>query len=135
VLVRGPTFLVSLLLVVYAVVSSCWAEGPKNQPLVDPMSKITFNLEQLNKQGLYGPPGGLRALHYELCIPGDPIYAAQVRQIDPSIEISQTSPGRIGCTEGEYLCLGNTHQPHFKTVLLKLAKLPYVKRIDQAFFE
>lgn len=134
-MVRGPAFLVSLLLVVYPVLSSCWAEGLKNQPLVDPMSKITFNLEQLNEQGLYGPPDGLRALHYEFCIPANPVPAAQVRQIDPTIEISQTSPGRIGCTKGEYLCLGNTHQPNFKTVLLKLAQLAYVKRIDQAFFE
>jgi hypothetical protein len=119
----------------YPVPSSCWAEGPKNQPLVNPLSKITFNLEQLNEHGLYGPPDGLRALHYEFCIPGDPVTATQVRQIDPTIEIYPISPGRIGCTEGVYLCLGNTHQPNFKAVLFKLAQLPYVKRIDQAFFE
>ena len=120
---------------VFPFISSPRAEGPKNQPLANSRSKITFNLEQLNEDGLYGPPDGLRALHYEFCIPGDPVTAAQVRQIDPTIEISPTSRGRIGCTEGEYLCLGNTHQPNFKAVLLKLAKLPYIKRIDQAFFE
>ncbi len=125
----------SLLLLVYPSLSSSRAEGPKNQPLVNPMSKITFNPEQLNEHGLYGPPDGLRALHYEFCIPANPVHAAQVRQIDPTIEISPTSPGRIGCTESEYLCLGNTHQPNFKAVLFKLAQLPYVKRIDQAFFE
>jgi hypothetical protein len=84
---------------------------------------------------LYGPPGGLRALHYEFCIPGEAAPEAQVRQIDPSIQIFKKSRGRIGCGPGEYLCLGSTHQPGFKAVLLKLAGLPYVKRIDQAFFE
>jgi hypothetical protein len=74
-------------------------------------------------------------LHYEFCIPADPGLEAQVRQIDQTIQIFKTSPGRIGCTEEEYLCIGNTHQPNFKTVLLNLAKLPQVKRIDQAFFE
>ena len=102
---------------------------------VNPRSKITFDLEHLNEQGLYGPPDGLRALHYEFCIPADPGLEAQVRRIDPTIQIFTTSPGRIGCTEEEYLCIGNTHQPNFKAVLLNLAKLPQVKRIDQAFFE
>jgi hypothetical protein len=106
-----------------------------DQPPVDPLSKITFNLEQLNQDGLWGPPDGLRALHYEFCIPGDEVHAAQVRALDPTIQIHQKSRGRIGCGPGEYLCLGSTHQPDFRTVLLKLASLPYVKRIDQAFFE
>jgi hypothetical protein len=135
VLVQGAICLLSFVLVVFPFISSSLAEGPKNPPLINPLSKITFNLEQFNEHGLYGPPDGLRALHYEFCIPGDPVTAAQVRQIDPNIEISPTSRGRIGCTEGEYLCLGNTHQPNFKAVLFTLAKLPYVKRIDQAFFE
>jgi hypothetical protein len=94
-----------------------------------------LNLEQLNENGLYGPPGSQRALHYEFCLPAAPELESQVRQIDPTIQIFKTSPGRIGCTKEEYLCIGNTHQPNFKTVLLELANLPYVKRIDQAFFE
>lgn len=102
---------------------------------VNPRSKITFDLGHLDEQGLYGPPGGLRALHYEFCIPGNPAYEAEVRLIDSTINIFKTSPGRIGCTKEEYLCLGNTHQPNFRTVLLNLAQLPYVMRIDQAFFD
>jgi len=116
----------------YPVLLGCRAE---DRPSFNPTSKITFNLAPLNEEGLSGPPGGLRALHYEFCIPGDAVHEAQVRQIDPTIKIFQKSPGRIGCSDGEYLCLGSTHQPNFKTVLLKLANLPYVMRIDQAFFE
>ena len=124
--------LFSLFLSLYPLLSDCRAEA---QVQVDPRSKITFNLEQLNESGLYGPPGGSRALHYEFCIPGDPGHEAEVRRIDPTIQIFKTSPGRVRCTEGEYLCVGNTHQPDFRMVLYKLANLPYVKRIDQAFFE
>lgn len=129
---RSFVLLVSLLLSVYPFLLGCRAD---NRPQVNPLSKITFNLGKLNENGLYGPPHGLKALHYEFCIPGDHVHEAQVRQIDPTIQIFKTSPGRVGCAEGEYLCVGSTHQPDFKTVLLKLAKLPYVKRIDQAFFE
>ena len=62
-------------------------------------------------------------------------HAAEVREIDPSIQVFAKSKGRIGCGPGEYLCVGSTHQPGFQTVLFKLASLPYVRRIDQAFFE
>ena len=101
----------------------------------DPLGKITFSLDQLNQEGLTGPPDGLRALDYEFCIPGDAAHAAQVRDIDPNLRIFTHSRGRIGCGPGEYLCVGSTHQPGFRTILRRLANLPYVKRIDQAFFE
>jgi hypothetical protein len=129
---KGVAVLLTLLISLYLAPSGCKAEEPRQ---VDPMSKITFRLAQLNQEGLYGPPGGLRALHYEFCIPGDAAHAAQVREIDPTIQIFPKSRGRIGCAAGEYLCIGSTHQPGFKTVLVKLARLPYVRRIDQAFFE
>ena len=129
---RGMVFLVSLFLSLCPLLLDCRAD---DRVQVDPGSKITFSLEKLDGSGLYGPPDGLRALHYEFCIPGDPQHEAEVRQIDPTIQISKTSPGRVGCTEGEYLCVGHTHQPDFRMVLNKLANLPYVKRIDQAFFE
>lgn len=131
--VRGLAFLLGLLLGFQGVISESRAEDRPAE--VDPLSKITFSLATLNDQGLFGSPGGLRALHYEFCIPGEAAVEAQVRQIDPTIQIFKKSRGRIGCPAGEYLCIGSTHQPGFKAVLLKLAKLPYVKRIDQAFFE
>jgi hypothetical protein len=117
------------------LLSECRAAGLEGQLRDNPLAKITFNLAQLNQDGLYGPPDGLRALHYEFCIPGVPAFAAQVKSLDPTLVILKESPGRIGCTKQEFLCLGSTHQPNFMSVLLGLAKLPYVKRIDQAFFE
>lgn len=129
------TFTTALWGILLLLVSLCSSGLADEQVRINPRNKITFDLEQLDKNGLYGPPDGLRALHYEFCLPADPKLEAQVRRIDPTIQVFKSSPGRIGCREGEYLCVGHTHQPNFKTVLLKLAKLPYVKRIDQAFFE
>ncbi len=126
-------FLLGLLGGLQAMLSPGRAEDRPVQ--INPLSKITFNLGQLNDQGLYGPPDGLRALHYEFCIPGEAAPETRVREIDPTIQIFKKSRGRIGCGPGEYLALGSTHQPGFKEVLLRLASLPYVKRIDQAFFE
>lgn len=101
----------------------------------DLLEKINFDLDQLNDQGLYGPPNGLRALDYEFCIPADPGLAAQVKAIDPTLVIYAHSKGRMRCSREEYLCLGNTHQPGFRSVLLKLASLPFVKQINQCLFE
>jgi hypothetical protein len=123
---------VSLSLGLWLFPMNCQAE---EKVRVDPMSKITFSLDQLSQDGLCGPPGGLRALHYEFCIPGDAAHAVQVREIDPTLQIHPKSRGRIGCGQGEYLCVGSTHQPGFRTVLLRLAGLPFVRRIDQTFFE
>lgn len=97
-------------------------------------AKIRFDLSALNAVGLYGPPDGLRALSYEFCIPDRPDSLAEVRGIDASVR-AQRARGRIGCLDGELLCVGNTHQRGYREVLVALAKLPYVARIEQAFFE
>jgi hypothetical protein len=129
---KGFAALFSLFLCLYLIPFRCQAA---DHPPLDPLSKITFKLDQLNQDGLYGPPGGERALHYEFCIPGDVPHEARVREIDPTLQVFQNSRGRVGCAAGEYLCVGSTHQANFKAVLVKLANLPYIKRIDQAFFE
>ena len=99
------------------------------------MTKVTFDLEQLNDDGLIGPPTGHRSLMYEFCIPADSASAAQVRSIDPSVKMYSMSPGRIGCTDDQVLCIGETHQPGWRTVLGQLSALDYIERIDQSFAE
>ena len=98
-------------------------------------SKIRFDLDRLNGDGLQGPPDGLRALHYEFCIPDRPDALSEVRRIDPSLQVYSRSPGRIGCNDTELLCLGDTHQPGHRQVLERLAALEYVTEIREAFFE
>jgi len=81
-----------------------------------------------------GPLTAWRALDYEFCIPDRPDAVARVRSIDGSVRMHRAR-GRIGCVESELLCIGNTHQPGFREVLAALSRLPYLARIDQAFFE
>lgn len=97
-------------------------------------AKIRFDLAALDSAGLYGPPDGLRALDYAFCIPDRAQAVAEVRSIDASVRVHR-SPGRIGCAGDELLCIGNTHQPGYREVLAALARLPYVARIEQEFFE
>ena len=46
------------------------------------MSKVTFDLDRLNDNGLVGPPGGLCSLMYEFCIPSDSASARDVAAIE-----------------------------------------------------
>ena len=96
--------------------------------------KIRFDLDRLDENGLQGPPDGLRSLSYEFCIPDGRAELEEVQSIDPTLRVSR-SPGRIGCTVGEVLCTGETHQSEFREVLERLASLDFVKAIEEAFFE
>ena len=109
--------------------------GALSGPASPPEAKIRFDLDKLDSQGLQGPPGGLRALHYEYCIPDRPEAIQEVSAIDPTLEIQGGSPGRVGCREGKLLCLGHTHQPGHREILERLAALSTVKEIREAFFE
>jgi hypothetical protein len=97
--------------------------------------KLDFNLEDLDENGLIGPPDDKVAVSYELCVPKDQKLVDEVRSIDPSIAIHADSRGRIGCSPMEVLCLGSTHQRGFREVLEKLCGLPYVRRIERTWFE
>ena len=68
-------------------------------------------------------------------IPDNIDYVSEVMAIDPTVVIYKQSPGRIGCTESEYLCVGNTATDSYLEVLQNLASLKYVKEIREAFFE
>ena len=96
---------------------------------------VRFDLERLDADGLQGPPDGLRALHYEYCIPHRSGAIREVTAIDPTLQVQRGSPGRSGCGVGELLCLGHTHQPGHQVVLGRLAALPYITEIHEAFFE
>ncbi len=101
----------------------------------DPWQKITFDISKLDESGLYGPLDGKRALSYEFCIPDTVQNRTEVKRIDPTVKFFTESPGRIGCSKHESLCIGSTHQKGFRRVLKRLAGLTYVQRIDESFFE
>ncbi len=95
------------------------------------MKKINIDLSEIDANGMIGPADGKRAVAYEFCIPRDKAKKAEVKAIDPSIQF-YTSPGRIRCTSDEYLCIG---QAGTKEMLLELAKLDYIDRIDPFYGE
>lgn len=99
------------------------------------LTKLTFDLTELDEQGLCGQADGLRALSYEFCIPARPVLAEQVRKIDPSIVIFDQAPGRSQCGSDTFLCIGSTYQPGFRDILLRLSALSYVESIHEAVFE
>jgi hypothetical protein len=124
-----------LLLIGVLSVATCHAARDGNGILdTDWESKVGFDPDLIGDDGLYGPPNGRRALDYELCIPDAMSYRDQVAALDPSLRFS-TSPGRIGCAGNELLAIGTSHQTGFRSVLESLAQLPYVRRIEQAWFE
>jgi len=102
---------------------------------VDSAGVIGLDVRLLDGNGFMGPDGGKRALDYEFCIPQGAGFAAEVRAIDGTARLYPNSRGRIGCDPGQVLVIGNTHQPHFAEVLRRLAALPYVERIEPAWFE
>jgi len=97
--------------------------------------KIEFDITQLNQQGLYGPADGLRSLSYEFCIPADEYFVSTILNIDPEIKIYRQSPGRIACTQDEYLCMGDTYNKPYQENFNELANLSFIKRIIQSVFE
>jgi hypothetical protein len=107
-------------------------QGPQGR---DSLKKFSFDLTSLDAHGLRGEESGLCALSYEFCIPAMPVLAEQVRKIDPTLVIFDHAPGRSQCADDTFLCIGSTHQPGYRNVLLRLSRLSYIERIDEAFFE
>lgn len=99
------------------------------------LTKIRFDLDALDANGLQGPADGKRALHYELCVPSHPDVVRTVLALDPTLVLHPGARGRVGCGEDELLGLGSTHQPDHRAVLARLAALPEVREIREAFFE
>lgn len=114
---------------------ACTAPSPHADPS-SVIDKIGFDLNQLDENGLVGPVDGKRALDYEFCIPRQNTTAAnEVRAIDPTVQFYPDSPGRIGCTSEQILVIGNTHQDNAQTVLMELANLEYIERIEPVVWE
>jgi hypothetical protein len=121
----AQAFPLALLL---GMVVACTSSSPP-PPAGDALAKIRLDLSQLNEEGLYGSPNGLRALSYAFCVPARDELADEVRSIDPSLWCARSSPGRIGCGAEQFLCVGSTGQPNFRLTLTNLAQLDYVTHI------
>lgn len=98
------------------------------------LNKIHFDISQINSDGLVGLGDGLHSVSYEFCIPAQEKFLKEVQAIAPTVQFSH-SRGRIGCQHNQYLCIVDTHHPQWRETLLRLAKLSYIERIEQTFWE
>ena len=121
-----------LVLIMPAILAGCSAPQPAPR---DPRAKIEVDLEALDADGLRGPPDGKVAVDYEFAIPDTPAAREAVSRIDPSVAFMAGSRGRIGAKPGECLCIGSTHQPRYREILLALARLPEIARIIECHHE
>ena len=121
-----------LVLIMPAILAGCSAPQPAPR---DPRAKIELDLEALDADGLRGPPDGKVAVDYEFTIPDIPAAREAVTRIDPSVHFFPGSRGRIGAQPGECLCIGSTHQPRHREILLALARLPEIARIIECHHE
>lgn len=120
-----------------AIASGAWTCPVSSKPAPEPavLEKIGFDLDLLDENGLYGSRGSRRSLEYEFCIPAKSTAVAEVEAIDSSVVIYEHSSGRIGCTDEQFLAIGNTQQENPRRVLLELANLDYIARIQEVFWE
>lgn len=125
--------LLFVLVLTLAVMSCRSHPAPPDDPSV--WKKIKLDFRKFDEDGLSGPADGKVSTHYEFCIPAEEKAWKQVKKIDPTASLMKGSSGRSGCLPDRWLVTGNTHQPHFKRVLYELARLPFVEKIQETFFE
>jgi hypothetical protein len=114
----------------------------ETEPAVEPMpmvqgnmSKIDFDVNALNDEGLIGDRSGLVIVNYQFCFVKGVENEKAIRDLDPSISINQTPASGARCRSEEALAQGNTHQANHKQILFSLSNLHYVNKIKRVWFE
>ncbi len=125
------TLKLSLVAILIITIASCSLF--KSKAVKQAESKMNFEFSKLDKNGLIKKRG--ISLAYEFCIPNNETYLDKIKEIDESISIYKSGSGRIGCSNNEILCIGETHNKDYKRILTQIAELEYVKSINESFFE
>lgn len=98
--------------------------------------KVKFDLGEFTEDGLRQRIHGEgSSINYEFCIPADEEAVKEVTSIDATAKIHKGSKGRSGCSDSEWLVIGESRQSNFKDVIKSLAKLKYVREISETFWE
>jgi len=126
---------IMMVILVAASVAGCHASTEPGGSQWPEVAKIKFRFDNIRPDGLRGSPNGLVAVSYEFCVPANEQAYEDVQQIDPSLQIHLISPGRIGCSTNQTLCIGETHQLRWRDVLRGLSSLTYITEIRESFFE
>jgi len=126
---------ITLVALIATAVAGCHSPPRQGPDQLQEAAKIKFRLDGIRPDGLRGSPDGLVSVAYEFCVPANDRVYQEVRRIDPSVKIYPSSPGRIGCSKDQTLCIGETHQPRWRDVLKDLSSLKYIAEIRESFFE
>jgi len=118
-------------IIIFLFLSGCSVFQPATQKKAE--EKMDFSFSKLDKKGLIKKRG--TSLAYEFCIPNESEYLDKIKSIDQTIAIYKSSTGRIGCGENQILCIGETMDKNYKEIIIALTNLPYVKNINESFFE
>lgn len=94
--------------------------------------KIRLDYSNIDAAGLRN---GEVAVDYEFCIPAHDDTLNEVKAIEPDVRVLKQAKGRIRCSESEWLCIVNTHDPQWRDKLFAIAALNYVDRIGETFYE
>lgn len=108
---------------VLCMFSSCAPASILDSPEIADQ-KITFDLTEIDENGLMGPPDGRVLIAYIFYIPVLESNQKEVASIDPSV--------RFFRREDYYQCIGSGGSPK---VIRKLARLPYIKKINRFYGE
>ncbi|MCB0705512.1 MAG: hypothetical protein KDC34_09395 [Saprospiraceae bacterium] len=119
-----------LLLSILSTFGACDSEKPDCT-----FDKIKFDLELIDEVGLRGPKDGKVLVDYEFCIPQKDAFKSEVVNINPYINMDKYTKGRIGCSDKEWHCMGNTGSQNYREILCALSNLDYVVEIREVFFE
>ena len=134
---KGFAVMRNSILVIVLVGTSCSSTSSSSiqntslQSRQQALEKISFDISEIDENGLIGPADGKRSVSYEFCIPIDRKKRREVAAIDPSVRFFDGPKGRIGCHD-QYLCLGGGGT---QEVLLRLAGLEYIKKIAPFYGE
>ncbi len=96
------------------------------------INKIMFNYTAVDNTGLKHE--GVN-VDYEFCIPANDASAKRVLHIEPRANIMKKSKGRSACSDREWLCIVSNHEEGWKKKLFAMASLPFVRQINETFYE
>ena len=117
----------SAAILFFSIPNSC-APTPKAAVISNEMAlkKISFSVDEIDGNGLIGPPDGKRLVAYKFVIPATEKMRRKVHRIDRSVKFFDRS------SNGQYDCIG---EGATKEMLLKLARLSFIKRIEPFYAE
>lgn len=92
------------------------------------IAKIGFDLNQFNQEGLLSSG---QSIVYEYCIPRAQQALSVITTIDFTAEVKDKGV-KVNCGEREARIIGSSHQDGFKAIMVQIASLPFVRKIEQA---